>query len=187
MRSLALALALVGPLAGGAPPPSHAHPPPPTTTPPPATPPPGDFMLAIGAPGSDSVPVPLVDGQDVTMIAGAQGGFHVWLAWRVRGAPAGHLVVERDANRVSDGTPVLRYRGDADVTLGADGWQTPAGPTPMFMCPPPIGVAVVGEPIAYRLTVSDEAGEELGSAAITLVPRCPDDAPYCAHVCAPNP
>jgi hypothetical protein len=52
------------------------------------------------------------------------------------------------------------------------------------MCPVPIGVAVVGVPIAYRLRLLDGDGGELGQAGVTLVPRCPAASPVCARICA---
>jgi hypothetical protein len=164
-------------------PPPHTHPPAPTTTPPPSAPP---FAIEIGAPGPDSVPLALTDGQDMTLVAGAQGGFHVWLAYRFKNAPQTELTLERDATRVSDGTVVLRFRGDALVDATGDGWLAPAGPVPMFMCPPPLGVTVVGERIEYQLAVSDLEGNQLGAASVTLVPRCPPDDATCPRICAPN-
>jgi hypothetical protein len=127
----------------------------------------------------------LTDGQDATLVEGAQGGFHVWLAYAVRGA-AGSFTLERRADRVSDGAVVLRYRGDVDVgAAGASGWWTAPAPIPMFMCPTPIGVSIVDQPIAYTLRLLDDAEVEHARAAITLVPRCPDDAnhDYCMHIC----
>ena len=57
----------------------------------------------------------LADGQDVTLVEGAQGGFHVWMQYAVRGLPAGTVTLERSAHRVSDGAVVLVYRGDVDL------------------------------------------------------------------------
>jgi hypothetical protein len=170
-------LALLG---GCSPAPAHVTRPPPGSA---TTPPPG-IEIALGAPGDGGALVPLSDGQDVTMVAGAQGGFHVWLAYRLHDVPAGTFTLERDAERVSDGAVVLRYRGDVAVTPDGDGWFTPDGPIPMFMCPTPIGISIVGEPIAYQLRLVDDGGAELARAGVTLVPRCPDaQLPFCTRIC----
>ena len=131
--------------------------------------------------------VPLLDGgEDVTLVEGAQGGFHVWLDWRVRGVPAGSTVtLERRAYRVADETVVLRFDGAVDVGApGGDGWFTAPNPIPMFMCPSPIGVSVVDVPIRFELHVLDAAAVELGRAAVTLVPHCPDaQRDFCTRIC----
>jgi hypothetical protein len=126
----------------------------------------------------------LTDGQDATLVAGAQGGFHVWLSYAVRGA-AGSFTLERDARRVSDGAVVLRYRGPIDVGApDGDGWWTVPSPIPMFMCPTPIGISIVDEPIAFSLRLLDDAEVEHARADITLVPRCPDaQRDFCTRIC----
>lgn len=124
-------------------------------------------------------------GQDVTLVAGAQGGFHVWLDWRLRGVAAGKTVtLERRASRVADETVVLRFDGAVDVGApDADGWFAPADPIPMFMCPSPIGVSVVDVPIRFELHVLDGA-DELGHTAVTLTPHCPDaQRDFCTRIC----
>src|SRR6185295_10466116 len=50
--------------------------------------------------------VDVQSGQVVDLIAGAQGGFHVWINVKVFGAE-GDLGLEREATKVSDGTLVL--------------------------------------------------------------------------------
>jgi hypothetical protein len=151
---------------------------------------------STGKPPSDTTPPPsaemsllmLSDGQDATLVEGAQGGFHVWLSYAVRGA-AGAFTLERDAARVSDGAVVLRYRGPIDVGAPDDpdttgGWWTAPSPIPMFMCPTPIGISIVDEPIAFTLRLLDDADVERARAAVTLVPRCPDaQRDFCTRIC----
>src|SRR3954463_9139327 len=96
-------------VAGCAPPPGHP--------PAPAPPPPG--------PGAEMAVLSLSDGQDDTLVEGAQGGFHVWMQYAVRGLPPGTVTLERSAHRASDGAVVLVYRGDIDVgAADDDGWWT---------------------------------------------------------------
>ena len=126
-----------------------------------------------------------VDGQDVTLVEGAQGGFHVWMQYDVRDLAPSTVTLERTATRASDGAVVLVYRGDVDIGApGADGTWTAPAPIPMFMCPAPIGITVVDTPIDFRLRLLDDAGAELARAAITLVPHCPDaQADFCTRIC----
>lgn len=163
-------------------------PPPKVQIDPPGPPAPGSALtLALGGPGADDATmVPFADGQDAELVPGAQGGFHVWMRLAVKDVPRGTiLAVERFATRASDGAVVLRFSSSIEVgALDADGWyRTPS--FPMFMCPTPIGISVVDEPIAFQLRVSDESGTtELGRAGITLVPRCPSaDRELCARIC----
>ena len=129
----------------------------------------------------------LTDGQDDTLVEGAQGGFHVWMQYAVRALPAGTYTLERTAHRASDGAVVLVFRGDVDIGApapGDDGWWTAPAPIPMFMCPSPIGISVVDVPIDFTLRVLGPGDAELARAAITLVPRCPDaQRDFCTRIC----
>jgi hypothetical protein len=125
------------------------------------------------------------DGQDVTLVEGAQGGFHVWMQYDVRDLAPSTVTLERTATRASDCAVVRVYRGDVDVGApDADGtWSAPA-PIPMFMCPAPIGITVVDTPIAFVLRLLGDGDAELARAAISLVPHCPDaQADFCARIC----
>lgn len=153
-----------------------------------ATPPPRDREgadLGPGSPARLSV-LMLGDGQQVTLVEGAQGGFHVWMQYAVRDLPPATYTLERSARRVSDGAPVLVYRGDVDIgAAGADGvWSAPA-PIPMFMCPSPIGISVIDVSIAFSLRVLGAGDAELARTAITLVPRCPEaQRDFCTRICS---
>src|SRR5690349_13232829 len=76
---------------------------------PPTPPPVVDAHLELLSPTA----MPYADAQDVTLVAGAQGGFHVWLSFRVEGLPAGTVAVARTAHRLSDDALVLRYEHTA--------------------------------------------------------------------------
>ena len=155
-----------------------APPPPARTTTTDAAPSPTPAALAV---------VGLADGQDAPLVAGAQGGFHVWMQYAVRDLPAGTVALERSARRASDGAVVLVYRGDVDVGApAADGWWTAPAPIPMFMCPTPIGISIVDVPIDFQLRLLGAGDVELGRTAITLVPRCPQDGAqpdFCTRIC----
>ena len=151
-----------------------------------AAPPPADHPRTdlAPAPTAEMSLLALADGQDATLVEGAQGGFHVGLSYAVRGA-AGSFTLERNARRVSDGAVVLRYRGAIDVGApDADGWWTVPSPIPMFMCPTPIGISVVDEPIKLSLRLLDDADVELARTEVTVVPRCPDaQRDFCTRIC----
>lgn len=125
----------------------------------------------------------LVDGQDDTLVPGAQGGFHVWMQYAVRDLAPGTFTLERSAHRASDGAVVLVYRGDVDIGApDAGGWWTAPAPIPMFMCPSPIGISVVDVPLEFTLRLVGDA--ELARTSITLTPRCPDDQrDFCTRIC----
>ena len=150
---------------------------------PPAPPPP--VIAPTPGASAEMALLMLTDGQDDTLVEGAQGGFHVWMQYAVRDLPAGSVTLERTAHRVSDGAIVLRYRGEVDVGApDADGWWTAPAPIPMFMCPSPIGLSVVDVPIEFALRLLGDGDVELARAAITLVPRCPDgQRDFCTRIC----
>ena len=125
----------------------------------------------------------LVDGQDIALAPGAQGGFHVMLEVETRGLGAGSVWLERTATRVSDGAVVLRYKDELAATPDGDGaWLS--GGIRTFMCPTPIGISIVDVPIAYQMRLLTDDGSELARAAITLVPRCPTaEQDFCMRIC----
>lgn len=137
------------------------------------------------APAGEMAVLALTDGQDDTLVEGAQGGFHVWMQYAVRGLPAATYTLERSAHRASDGAVVLVFRGDVDIGApSGDGWWTAPAPIPMFMCPSPIGISVVDVPIDFALRLVDAAGAERARATITLVPRCPAaQLDFCTRIC----
>jgi hypothetical protein len=54
----------------------------------------------------------------------------------------------------------------------------------MFMCPSPVGLTVIEQPIVYQLAMSDADGTALAAGTVTLVPHCPDDAAdFCMRIC----
>ncbi len=145
----------------------------------PAPPPASSVSLTLGAPASNSDGsgfAPLHDGEDVTLVAGAQGGFHVWLKYHLDGAGPADAEGElsRTAHRLSDGALVLRTQNV--VTLDPD---PPA--IRMFMCPSPIGLSILDVPIVYELAL-DPGGVH---QSITLVPHCPvEQGDFCREICS---
>jgi hypothetical protein len=123
---------------------------------------------------------------DQTLVAGAQGGFLVWLKFRVGGVANSDLGIHRTARRVSDNHLLLTTDGTISVGQpGDDGlWELPT-PYPTFLCPTPIGVSVIDEPIRFRVELSDN-GTLLDAAENVATPHCPTDgeAQFCQNICA---
>jgi hypothetical protein len=150
-------------------------------------PPPGGAALSLGARDGSGALAPYKDGQAVTLVEGAQGGFHVWMDFRARGLdPSLAPSLERTATRASDGTLVLRgLPAPANLAAAPDDPDAlePPQPLPMFMCPTPIGVSVIGVPVTYKIQLSDGDTPE-ASAEVTLVPACPpENADFCLKIC----
>jgi hypothetical protein len=146
----------------------------------------GSVTLTLGtvdAAGAGFVPL----AGDQPLIPGAQGGFHVWVKYRVSGHQAGPVRIKRTARRVSDNRLVLLTESAQDLgEPSADGyWEVPAA-MPSFMCPSPIGVRVVDERLRFIVELfHPDTGELLGQGQAEATPRCPDDAQHewCMRIC----
>jgi hypothetical protein len=125
---------------------------------------------------------------DQTLIAGAQGGFHVWLKYRVAGMPETRLKVHRETHRVSDNALILLADGTQEVGApGADGyWELPVA-LPSFMCPTPIGITVIDEAVTFTVDIAGGDGTPLAHGSAQATVRCPTaepDAGFCRHICS---
>jgi hypothetical protein len=145
----------------------------------------GELVLG-GADDTGASFVELPDGSDATLIAGAQGGYHVWTRLRAH-SMEGELRVVYQARRVSDGVLVLSLpERELMVPHEAmqDWWEEP-DPTANFMCPTPIGIQVYDQEIEYTVQVTTVDGSLVGEARITRVPRCPaGDEQNCHDRCS---
>lgn len=168
--SSAVAVALWAAGCGG-----HPNPPPP--------PPPAD--MEVGTAATDGTGFLPLSGT-VSMVPGAQGGFHVWLKYRMKGVSPGTLTTKHTAHRVSDGHLVsLGSRVDDVGTPDADGWWETPNATPNFLCPTPIGVNVIGEALQFEVDVTDEQGDPVCSATATATVECPAaELAFCQQICA---
>jgi hypothetical protein len=145
--------------------------------------PPAPLEVAVGgaAPnGSGFLPL----AGDVSLVPGAQGGFHVWMKFRVSGGAPGITSIAYSVRRISDGRLILNA-GGRDLEIGPPGeagyWEVP-GALPAFMCPSPLGVQVQDQPMRLRL----EIGSPDTAAEAEFTPRCPegDQASFCAQICS---
>jgi hypothetical protein len=142
-----------------------------TPEPPPDPPPPGEERIEIGVMRGDAF-VALSDGDDVDLIAGAQGGFHVELAARVEGM-VGEVEVERVARRAD--TQALVARSAFSSSVMPDGLLDRA--LPVFLCPAPVGVSIADETLDVTYTIGDAIG------TIAFQPRCPSGDDFCDTIC----
>ncbi len=139
-----------------------------------ATPPPEKRTLTLGH-LDDGAFTAYQPNEDVTLVAGAQGGLHVWLSFEMAPAMGGEAELERTAHRRIDDQLVLRTNGTVELDQKTS--------LPMFMCPSPVGISVIDQPIEYQLRFHDDGGE-LAKGAITLVPHCPaDQLEFCQRIC----
>jgi hypothetical protein len=154
--------------------------------PPPPPPEPGIAVIALGGTAPDGSGFLPLEG-DVVLAPGAQGGFHVWVKYRVSGMPAGPVNLAYTARRSRDARLVLtanRYQ-----ELGApstDGyWEVPMA-IPAFMCPSPVGVQVMDEPMRFKLEMLGMDGTWFGTGEAEVTPHCPegDQATFCARICS---
>ncbi|MBT8492811.1 MAG: hypothetical protein KJO07_07100 [Deltaproteobacteria bacterium] len=153
----------------------------------PIEPPEYDAFIAIGgASAAGEGFTELADGDEVELIPGSQGGFHVWIGMEVLGAE-GRLRIEREARRVDDEALVLRASTQTlEVPSDAmiDWWRKPNA-LPSFMCPSPIGVKVFDTEVDFVVQLTDNDGEILAEDRITLIPRCPEgELEFCEQICS---
>jgi hypothetical protein len=145
-----------------------------------------DVVAGNASAGGDDF-IAAADGDDAELVAGAQGGFHVWINVRLKGT-SGPVYLVHEARRVSDDTLVLRgNRQVMEVPDDAmeDWWESPSA-APAFMCPSPIGIRIYDEEIRFTVEVRDTEDTPLASDEILLVPRCPavEQHEFCIEICS---
>src|SRR5579863_3278503 len=129
--------------------------------------------------------LPLAGNQ--TLVAGAQGGFHVWVTYRIKGMKATTLDVHRTTHRKSDDALVLLTDGTIDVGApGPDGWWQLDKALPNFICPTPIGIDVIGQDLIFEVEPHDDSGKMIASSSAEATVECPggSDASLCASICS---
>jgi hypothetical protein len=135
----------------------------------------GPISLALGGANDDGSGFVALGG-DVDLVAGAQGGFHVWLKYRVHGLSEKVHVV-RSAVR-ADGKTILNALPLAQMI--SEDFESDA--LPSFMCPTPVGVQVYDQTVELKLELRDDQAT-LAEASAQVVPRCPPDDDFCRRIC----
>jgi hypothetical protein len=146
----------------------------------------GNGTLTIGGTAVDGTGfVPLTG--DQLLVAGAQGGFHVWLKVRVRGGAPGKVDLHRTARRSEDDRLLLQAENTLDIgEPNDDGVWELHDPYPTFLCPTPLGVDLIDRPVRFHVTMSRDDGSIIDEAESEATPRCPTDgsAEFCQRICA---
>ncbi len=109
-------------------------------------------------------------GDTFSLIHGPQGGFHVPIAYQVRGRTADNALFILRVRRDRDG--LLVYRQDARFSVTGEVWTDERR---AFLCPPPAGVSLVGELLSFEVIVIGDGGEFLGVTTLrstTSDPEC---------------
>lgn len=123
---------------------------------------PADIVLGTGEFEYEAV----VDGQDLPIVAGPQGGYHVWLGFLARGVVK-HCVVQTDLTRVEDeaviGNPLFF---EADLFEASEaGWLQYAG-LPLQFVPED----AEDQLIRVDVTITDDE-DDTATASMQVVPR----------------
>jgi hypothetical protein len=146
----------------------------------------GSAKLTLGTAATDGTGFLPLEG-NATLVSGAQGGFHVWLKFRIEGVASEQIQANHTARRTSDNKLVsVGQRFQEIGSPDAEGWwETPQG-TPSFMCPTPIGVNVIGETVDFEVQILDSNGKELCTAQSTATIQCPTgtSAAFCSQICS---
>lgn len=139
--------------------------------------------------------VPLTEGQDVTLVPGAQGGFHVYLNVRVEAKSMGEdqtLYIDRKARRVDTNELVSQNRQlmmFTETSSSGAMFET-VKPMLMFLCPAPLGIRVDDQPLLVRVQglLDHKDDEPIAEGTTTLTPRCPagDKYDFCIKICSGN-
>lgn len=135
-----------------------------------------DDALEIGSNVmNDFAPFPA----EVPLVAGAQGGYHVEVRYRVNGMSAPEVLFTHRARKL-DGTLVSRGTRRFDVELDGGVWVSDM--FPVFMCPTPIGVSVSNETVTLEVEATSRDGGVLGRAKGTTKLHC-EAGQYCEVIC----
>lgn len=142
--------------------------------------------------------VDLVDGDGVELAPGAQGGFHVWVKYRIKGLK-GPVRVSRIADRIGESGERQRVLTAPSALLqlprdvASDFVYESPEPIPSFMCPTPIGISVIDATLELKVTLEaaepppPQPAETLTSRTVRLQPRCPppedQTRAFCLQIC----
>lgn len=121
--------------------------------------------------------IDFINGGPAELVPGAQGGFHVWLLYRIGGNNVPQQVqVQRIADRIAQGGTRQRVLTvNTQLELPAQPlWESPM-PQPSFMCPTPLGVNILDAPVELEVHISEakQGGMLLCAARVLFQPVCP--------------
>ena len=117
---------------------------------------------------------------DITLVPGGQGGFHVWVKYRVTGAGAEDVLAHYTARRISDGRLILK-NSNVLWTLGEPRQRRLlgiTGPDPGVHVPEPAGHRRAGSAAGVR---ASRCATRTALCAVARPPRLPRTAPPTAR------
>lgn len=135
--------------------------------------------------------VDFTEDKPAELAPGAQGGFHVWVLYRIgQNDRARKVRIERIADRLAgDGSRQRVLTTSNTLELPNEtAYESPL-PIPSFMCPTPIGVNILDAPLELlvRISESDDAATLLAEKRVRLQPICPpvgdDQRDFCLRIC----
>ncbi len=142
-----------------------------------------DGTVELGTPMADEVTWQSMPAE-LELHAGAQGGFHVPVLYRVTGKVQPGVTFDHRVRRTRDGVLVSRGSRQWDITATDGGSWTTDYPVTIFMCPTPVGVNVEGEALTIEVTLTRASGTFLGRATAKTVLRCPSaNQAFCQSIC----
>lgn len=135
--------------------------------------------------------VDFTDDKQAELAPGAQGGFHVWVLYRIGLNDRPRKVrVERIADRLAgDGSRQRVLTTSNTLQLVDDMPYESPMPIPSFMCPTPIGVNILDAPLELLVRISDAEGDMavLAEKSVRLQPICPpvgdSQRDFCLRIC----
>lgn len=108
---------------------------------------------------------PLEDYQEVPLVAGPQGGHHVWLSFRAEGMPTDNVLFEVDAVPLSEMEPPPR-RSPVRLTMTPiEGEMHEMVGWPAQLDQPE---CLVGVPLSVRITITDSRGRTASDERIVV-------------------
>lgn len=111
---------------------------------------------------------PIADGQDVTMVHGAQGGWHVWASFLVEGLDPSRVEMTIETQPADESEPPETSRVHVDLQTGTGGAYELVG-WPAILARP---ACAVDRLMRVRVTLKDRHGVTAGDECY-LVPRAP--------------
>lgn len=136
-----------------------------------------------GADAAGATFEPFSDGSERSLIAGPQGGYHVWLHARVRGiCPASARIERRVIDEATGDLLLFSSSGAGLVETATEGEHELDGAVPMQLCPPVI-VPPVGRALRFYARITDGSGRS-AEAMRSFMAACPAGDLRCADVCS---
>lgn len=145
---------------------------------------PAEIEIGLSVDGEGFYPAD--HGSEQALEYGAQGGMHLLIMPRFRGA-SGTVYLERSARLVENGQLVLRSPTMVlELPDSADeSWWHQQFALTNFMCPTPVGIKLYDREVEFSYELRDEGENLLARDSLIVMPRCPiEEEEFCHDVCS---